>query len=296
MKQTIEHWRPNKATKIRLDQATDILDEYAEMDLTVTLRQLFYQFVSRFEDFDNTLANYRSLGNILTKGRRGGFINWNHLCDLGRRPRDWRQFKDIAELLQWSRDVYRIDMWEHQPVYVEVMLEKEALSGVLEDVCSSNHVVLNINKGYSSTSAMYEAATRMHERANYRDIHVLYLGDHDASGLDMLRDVEDRLIEYTVGANITVHHVALTFEQTQEHDLIANYTKELDARAKPYLDEFGEDCWELDALEPGVLQELLTEEIDALMDDDQWNKDLERQNEDKEKLGRIASRNRRKLK
>ena len=123
--------------------------------------------------------------------RLAGLLDWNMIEDRGREtvlPAAWTS---PAEIVRAAAKQFRVDRWKHQPCHVEVMVEKDALSGILEPVCNELHVRFTANKGYSSSSALYEAGKRIayarfHEN---RQVHIFYLGDHDPSGIDMTRDI-----------------------------------------------------------------------------------------------------------
>ncbi len=108
---------------------------------------------------------------------------------------------------------YSSDRWAGQEYYVEVWVEKDALSGVLNPISRKYHVHLVVNKGYSSASAMYDAKDRFIEAMNDgKKCVILYFGDLDPSGEDMVRDINNRLT--IMGAEITVKKLALTFRRT----------------------------------------------------------------------------------
>jgi hypothetical protein len=152
-----------------------------------------------------------------------------------------------------------------QPVYIEVWVEKDALSGVLKRVTKEFHVRLMVNRGYSSASAMYDAYNRIRRANTYgQDAVILYLGDHDPSGMDMIRDISDRLAEF--GVSPTVSAIALTDAQIEKYNPPPNPAKVTDPRAKDYIARYGPTSWEVDALKPEVLHNLVTDAISSIID------------------------------
>ena len=116
---------------------------------------------------------------------------------------------------------------------------------------------------------------------------ILYLGDHDPSGLDMVRDIRDRLKEFGL-RNLTVKHIALTWEQIGEHEPPPNPAKFTDPRSQWYMDKFGLDSWEVDALPPNILEQLLKDTIEVHIDVDKFEEKLAEEDDDRNDLLDIA--------
>lgn len=126
---------------------------------------------------------------------------------------------------------------------------------------------------------MWEAAQRMirKERTGKGTV-VLHLGDHDPSGIDMTRDIQDRLRGFR--ARTTVKRLALNMAQVDQYQPPPNPAKMSDSRAEGYVDNYGEDSWELDALDPAVLNQVILDAVDPFLDMDAWNaatEDVERE-------------------
>ncbi len=182
------------------------------------------------------------------------------------------------------------------------MVEKQALEGVLEPVCSDLDVPFTANKGYSSSSALYEASKRFVRRArNGKKLHVIYLGDHDPSGIDMSRDVLDRLnlfinttMNESCGAHppeldgLEVNRVALNMDQVRELNPPENPAKITDSRAGSYIKRFGSSSWELDAIEPRRLAELVTRAVQSLMDYGLFQKNVKKMEKGRSDLLKFA--------
>jgi hypothetical protein len=172
---------------------------------------------------------------------------------------------------------------------VEIMVEKDALSGILEPVCRELHIRFTANKGYSSSSAMYEAGKRMARAQRYgKDVHIFYFGDHDPSGIDMTRDIDERLAMFAETHHIEVHRLALNWEQVEEWQPPENPAKETDSRYESYREQFGESSWELDAVEPRTLASLVRDHVQELIDQDQWDEVMEEERRMREELQSFA--------
>jgi hypothetical protein len=120
-----------------------------------------------------------------------------------------------------------------------------------------------VNKGYSSQTAMYESAMRI-RRHHDQLCYIFYLGDHDPSGEDMVRDITDRM--HMFGAGVTVKKVALTMDQIHQYNPPPNPAKLTDPRAAAYIHRHGDESWEVDALPPNVLAPLIRQAIGNIID------------------------------
>lgn len=264
------NFRSNTLALIAL--ATEILEEYARMGYDLTVRQLYYQLVARGH-IPNKLSEYNKLKSTMKNARNAGLIDWDMIVDRTRLPRLLMTWNDAADRIRHAARSFRIDKWADQPNHVEVMVEKQALEGVLIPVCDELQVTFTSNKGYSSASAMY----RMGKRYEYykevldKNLHILYLGDHDPSGLDMDRDIEERVEMYSSYSVIYVDRLALLMSQIEEYQPPENPTKLSDSRSEGYITMHGYSSWELDALEPRLLADLVRRGVMNLRDDDLWD-------------------------
>lgn len=276
MKRLFISKRFNERDEALLDKITEILDDYERQGFDLSLRQLYYQLVAR-NLVENTERSYKNIGTLVSDARLAGRIDWDMIKDRGREIIKNPHWGDPADFLENVAPQYRFDLWLGQETYVEVMVEKQALEGVLEPVCRALDVPFTANKGYSSSSALYEAGRRMADAsADGKHVYVIYLGDHDPSGIDMTRDVKDRLnlfsgLAETVDVDfrsVEVQRAALNMDQIEELRPPRNPAKLSDSRAKEYIRNFGRSSWELDAIEPRALADLVRESVESLMDVD----------------------------
>jgi len=275
----------NSANQRLLDQIIGVVEDYGQQGYKLTLRQLYYQLVSQ-DIIPNTMLSYKKIGKMLADARMCGQVDWNIIEDRVRVPKipsSWDGIQDIVKSALYS---YRRNRWQGQDNYVEVWVEKDALSGVLLPITQEYHVHLMVNKGYSSVSAMHDAALRIMDEQDDKSCTILYFGDHDPSGEDMVRDIKDRLTEF--GCDIEVEKVALTMAQIQRYNPPPNPVKMTDSRAGRYTDRHGDESWELDALKPQVLKNLVTSNIQNLLDMDKFQDIVERENAEKRALEKFA--------
>lgn len=255
-------------TKARrqIDQVNEILGDPEFDGLVLSLRQLYYQFVSR-DLIKNSLQEYRRLARVVSDGRLCGLIDWDRIEDRGRRPTVWRFHESAREAVDKALETFNLDRWRGQQNHVELWVEKDALSSVFRPLASQFFAPMMINKGYSSTSAMFDSAQRMNYASAYhgRAPHVVYVGDFDPSGEDMVRDIRERLAMLGV-KDLTVHKVALTWDQIAKFKPPPNPAKLSDPRAHEYVRKYGRQSWEVDALNPRQLTETIRKTLTRLID------------------------------
>ncbi|RWX72534.1 hypothetical protein [Mesorhizobium sp. M2A.F.Ca.ET.039.01.1.1] len=251
-------------------QANAIIAEYQRQGFTLTLRQLYYQFVSR-DLIANKQTEYKRLGSIVNAGRLAGLIDWSAIEDRTRNVRKPNVWDSPSQIIDAVAEQYQEDIWQGQHYRPEVWIEKDALVGVIEPICERYRVPYFACRGYSSQSEQYAAGLRFRRifRAGLTPI-VLHLGDHDPSGIDMTRDNADRLSMFA-GREVEVRRLALNWEQIEEHDPPPNPAKETDSRSGGYIEQFGDSSWELDALDPPTIEGLIEAELDELIDREAWD-------------------------
>jgi len=271
-------------TLVTIEQANKLASSYAAQGYSLTLRQLYYRFVAGAL-IPNTDREYQRLSSVLTDARYAGLFDWNLLTDRTRNLRGGDgSMIDPAEVIEpWA---YAMALWEGQPERVEVWVEKDALVDVVGQAASKLRVPYFSCRGYTSVSEVWAAAQRI---GDYFDdgvdrVTILHLGDHDPSGIDMSRDIEARLREFLSGdgwpgfrREFVVNRIALNMDQVEQYSPPPNPAKITDSRATGYIERFGGSSWELDALEPAVLNELITNELRAVLDPDLWAQRMEKE-------------------
>jgi hypothetical protein len=263
-----------------------IIEEYDAAGYSLTLRQVYYQLVARGM-IPNNERSYKNIGELISKGRMVGLIDWYAIEDRTRYVRRLSHWDEPGEIVAASARQYRIDLWDTQPRYVEVWIEKDALIGIVEQVAQRYDVPCFSCRGYTSQSEMWSAANRLSSasREGTRPCTIIHLGDHDPSGLDMTRDIRERLVLFgDTSMELTVNRIALNMDQVEEYNPPPNPAKITDTRAEKYIAEFGETSWELDAIEPNKLDELIGGVIERYIDREAMDAQKERQDEEREQL------------
>ncbi len=288
---TVRIWDTTKEEVI--EHIKDITDEYSEDGYVLTLRQLHYQLVK-----SNWIVNhdsaYKKLGNILDDCKYAGIIDWDNIEDRGRLPYIPYYVEGVEDALSDTIDQYRIDRQIGQNVHVELWTEKDALSAILKRSTEKYHIQLVVNKGYTSSSAIYRAYKRCVYNINKgKNIVIMYFGDHDPSGLDMVRDIKERLTfmlekgdERFADVEDFFHvlPIGLTMDQIKKYSLPPNPTKLTDSRANKYIKKFGKTCWEVDALNPKTLTQIVETNIQKIINMKQYDKMVKKEKSELQEL------------
>jgi hypothetical protein len=321
-------------------RANTICATYAADGYDLTLRQLYYQFVARAL-IRNKDSEYKRLGSIINEARLAGLLDWDYIVDRTRNVRSLATWDHPRDIITGAARQFRIDRWEHQPTRIEVWIEKDALVGVIEGVCNTNRVDFFSCRGYTSQSEVWGAAQRLGQYLRGgQDVTILHLGDHDPSGIDMTRDIRDRLTLFISKDNstaaveenrdylndayesngvdtaddlesvdpesweefldrvrdtmahygtLTVERIALNMDQIIAYAPPPNPAKVTDSRSRAYIAEYGEESWELDALEPAVLSALIQDAIDEAKDHERWDEDEAAEDEHRANLALVST-------
>lgn len=252
-----------------ITKANEIIDEYTASGYSLTLRQLYYQFVAR-DVLPNCLRSYKNLGSAVNDGRLAGLIDWTALEDRTRFVRTLSHWTSPSSVIESAASGYRLNRWDGQDKYVEVWIEKDALVGVIEGVCNKWDVPFFSCRGYVSQSEMWEASKRFTRKSmEGRQTVLIHLGDHDPSGMDMTADIENRLGIFCNTHQVSAPSViraALTRDQIDRYGPPPNPAKMTDSRSDKYTDEHGSYSWELDSLSPEVLSGIVESHVVPLID------------------------------
>lgn len=270
-----------------IELVNGVIDEYSALGYELTLRQAYYQLVARGY-IENNERSYKNIGNLINDGRLAGLIDWNSITDRTRNLRSHSHWDKPQDVIYSAKYSYNLDKWEGQPNYVEVWVEKDALVDIIGQACRPLDTPYFSCRGYTSQSEMWGAAQRFIRQNNREGRYIIHLGDHDPSGIDMTRDIQERLEMF--GADVYVKRVALTMNQVNTYNPPPNPAKVTDSRCGKYIDQYGDESWELDALEPQMLTKLITNEVTALRDDAIYQAVCDREATEKRELQTMADR------
>lgn len=285
-----------------IEHANVIIEDYMEMGYQLTLRQLYYQFVSRdllpreWADKQtgstNNQKSYNNLGNLISDARLAGMIDWDALEDRTRNVRSLAHWENPREIAEACSRQYQVDKWDNQEYRLTVWIEKDALVGVIEDVCNKYDIPFLSTRGYISQSELYTASKRFahYYRYNKQKTILIHLSDHDPSGIDMSRDLRDRLntfLQFMPTEIVEISRIALTMEQVEQYSPPPNPAKTTDSRFADYMSKYGSESWELDALDPPVISALIRDEIFSYRNVDLWEEKVKEEDAGKDKLTKI---------
>jgi hypothetical protein len=275
-----------------IEACNKIVRDYQANGYKLTLRQIYYQLVSK-AIIENTLQSYNRVGSMLNDARMAGLMDWDAIEDRTRNLAGISHWTSPASVIESAAYSYRMDKWVGQPNRVEIWVEKEALAGVIKRAANALDVDWMACRGYMSQSEMHEAALRYHRMlSNGQQPKIIHLGDHDPSGIDMTRDINDRLGVFLEGLRgyrgIEVDRIALNMAQVDEYNPPPNPAKTTDSRFESYEREFGDSSWELDAIEPLTLDRLIREAVAKYRDDDLFDEVKARETSGRTKLEAIA--------
>ena len=264
-----------------IELVNQVVDEYSAQGYELTLRQVYYQLVARGY-IPNNERSYKNVGSLINDGRLAGLIDWHSVTDRTRNLRSESHWDTPADVIASARYSYNLDKWKGQPNYVEVWVEKDALVDIVGQACSPLDTPYFSCRGYTSQSEMWSAAQRFIRQKQRKKRIIIHLGEHDPSGIDMTRDIQERLEMF--GADVFVKRVALTMNQIQTYNPPPNPAKITDSRASKYIDQFGDESWELDALEPKVITDLIKKQVTMYRNDAIYRAVCDKESREKEEL------------
>lgn len=266
-----------------IQKANSIAQDFANRGYNLTLRQLYYQFVGRGW-LPNIDTEYKRLGGIINDARLAGEMDWNYIQDRTRNVQGGFGGYDSPE--ETIHPAYfSVSLWEGQDHRPEVWVEKEALIDVVSQAVRPFRLPHFACRGYTSQSEVWSAAMRLigYYREGLTPV-IFHLGDHDPSGIDMTRDITDRLALFCTHHGYPapeVKRLALNMEQIEEWNPPPNPAKVTDARFRDYEMNYGSESWELDALDPDTIVETIRAAIRPLVNLEEWDRMKE-----KERIGR----------
>jgi hypothetical protein len=279
MRQQYQEIKFRSKTLDLIDVMNYILEEFRQGGYTVTVRQLYYQMVAR-DLIPNTVESYKKITGTVNDARLAGLMDWDMIEDRTRAFEKRSRWESPASIVGACAEQFHMDMWDDQETRVFCIVEKEALAGVLAGPCYEWDVPLLAARGYPSVTVVREFVERdlLPVLENGQNVQILHLGDHDPSGIDMTRDLRERINLFAdldsfgkAGYGwLNVERIALTMDQIDDQKPPPNPAKETDSRFAEYRQRFGDESWELDALRPQYLNDLIETHIEEHVDTEKW--------------------------
>lgn len=234
----------------------------------VTIRHLFYRLVS-LKLLSKEEREYKKLGSYTMKWRRSGAIPWSSFADNTRWYYGNVGYSGIEAALTNTRDTYRRNLWATQDAFVEIWCEKDAIASILLDEAGSFGVQVFPLRGFSSGSALHNAAYHFKaQQASGKTVYVYYFGDHDDSGMAIDASAARNLWE-DHGVKVNFERVAVTPDQITKYNLPTRPRKTTDPRSK----NFEGEAVDVDAMPMSVLKDLVRRCIVQHIDPDEWEKE-----------------------
>lgn len=274
----------------RIGVINRVIETYERDGFALTLRQLYYQLVTK-NIIPNSDPEYKRLGALLSDARLAGLVSWTSIEDRGRNLKGHETWDGPVARMWGAHTDFRLDKWARQPVRPEVWVEKHALEGVVGHICSELDVDFFAPGGYNSQSNQWMAGRRMAGRiARGQRPVVIHLGDHDPSGFDMTRDNLERLSLFA-GTPVQVVRVALNPDQVARYNPPPNPAKVSDPRYEDYRRLHGDESWELDALSPRTIHDIVREAVAAFRNERLWDEALQEENAQRQQVADMLEQN-----
>ncbi|NML29395.1 hypothetical protein [Paraburkholderia antibiotica] len=267
----------HEASKVIRDAAINILETIHPATVRAVCYKLFT--IGLIPNMAKTSTN--KVSSLLTRARESGHVEWEWIVDETRRPERAQQWDNPMQIMNAAVLGYRLDYWNDQPFHVEVISEKGTVRGTIAPVLDELGVTFRVLHGYGSATTVHDIADEI--RSAMKPTHLLYIGDFDPSGMHMSEvDLPDRLDRYGANGrmwpipfedrNYILKRIALTSDDVKHPALpgFATDSKANDPRHQWYKRMYGDQCWELDAMDPRDLRERVREEIEALIERDAW--------------------------
>jgi hypothetical protein len=250
-----------RRTKVELAELDELIIEVVEQDYPVSLRGVYYRCVSA-GGVDKTEHAYRAVGRRLLELRRHGDIPYDRISDGTRWVVRPRSYDDLEDALTETAYLYRRNLWRSQDVEVHVFTEKDAITGVIEQMTREWNVPLGVLRGYCSETFAHSMAQSI--EASGKPTYVYQLGDHDPSGVGAWQDFQRKVSGFIPDADVIFERLAVTPYQIATFELPTRPTKATDTRAR----NFDGGSVEVDAIPAPTLRqfvyEAITQHIDPL--------------------------------
>ncbi len=256
-----------KKSQAVIDAIYNVLDT---VDGAVSTRQIYYQLIS-IGVISPTAAGYNKAQRLILRMRKLGDIPPEKICDRTRSKHQAPSWNGLVDIMETVQEQYRRDYWSEQDTAIYIAVEKRALEGIFQQVCDEYGVGLFPLGGYASYSLHYDWAMEILKLNRWgKDVKIYYFGDFDPSGMNIDENVVCQTLEH--GAQFTFERVGILPEDIEKFNLMTLPVKRSDTRAKAFIDKYGTECVELDALQPNELKRRIRLVIEQNIDPDKWDR------------------------
>lgn len=268
-----EHFetRSKKRGRGRAQASIELIDamcKIAEIVHPVTGRGIGYKLFTSQLSPDMSTKSMAKVYRLLKEAREEGIIPWDWIVDETRELERRSSWGDPAAFVATVRRSYRRDFWLQQPVRIEVWSEKGTVRGVLAPVLDQYGVGFRVLHGFNSATSVHDIS----QDGDGRKLIALYAGDYDCSGMCMSEvDLPKRLEKYG-GDHVDLRRIALRRDQLRNLPSFPASDKIKDPRYPWFVQNYGDTCWELDAMDPRDLRRLVENAIRAEIDWEAWER------------------------
>jgi hypothetical protein len=257
-----------RLSKAQADELDSALFSIAEQEKPTSVRGMYYMAMGADlidKDAQTKRNNYMRIQRRLLQMRRDGRMPYSWITDGSRTIYSYDRFADEDHFSAYAANIYRKDYWLESPVRVEVWVEKDAMAGKLKPVVRDEYGLdLYVSSGFASETYLQEAGAQI--RSDGRPTYVYLLTDFDASGMGIAETVEDKLLEMDYPVDVFVERIAATPNQISEYGLITQPVTRSDTRARNFIQRFGTETVELDAVPASEIRRLVRDAIERHMD------------------------------
>lgn len=257
--------RLSKKQQAELD---DALMPLAEAERPTSVRSMYYMAMGAGlvdKDKQGSIGNYDKIQRRVLALRREGRMPYRWITDGSRTVYTSLRFDDPDDFAGHAAAIYKKDYWTDSPVAVEVWVEKDAMAGKLTPVVRDEFGLgLYVSRGFSSETYLQEAASQI--RSDGRPTYIYLLADFDASGVGIAETVERELTKMASPVEVNVEKLAATRRQIREYGLITQPVTMSDSRARKFIERYGNETVELDAIPASEVRRMVREAIERHMD------------------------------
>ena len=273
--------RGRPSTAYDMDETTCIqhalMAYHDEGGIGQTLRHYYYKLLSSGAIVLNApgagAKAYNTLSRYLSRARENKAFPWRGIVDPGRRKFVYNESVSLDDYIgDMAVSDYRLDIWRGQPTRIEIWTEKDGMMAFLLDAVEDYRIPVQVNKGYPSTTVLYDAAKRFSDGSDWL---ILYCGDFDPSGMGIEQNIREKLAQY--GATPTIHRVALTQSDTTTlPDIAAQEIKMGDPRSPAFIERYGKQQrgFEVEAMPAHILHDKVLHAVEAVIDMDAFEEAL----------------------
>jgi hypothetical protein len=264
--------------RVILPEASKVVDL---SKTTVTLRQVHYRLVAAGL-IRNTRGDYNQLSRRTAEARRKG--RFPRLLDRTSDIHRLKAFRSPQSGLEWLAKNHRLDRTSGQDVSLYIGAEKNTLLSLLTSWFGEVGAPIIPLGGYGSQSYVDDVMDDIDRQR--RPAVLVYAGDFDPSGEDILRDFRER----TNGRFQEIVRVALDNEQVLQYDLPPQVGKATDPRAAAFVARHGKLIQvEVEALPPETLKRPYDQAIEPFLNRAAYEMVLTAERVDRQALRDLAA-------